>query len=170
VHVGQICVHIILKNFNLGLLSVCLLIIVFNIKAAKCLNILTGRLYISRDVLFEETIFPFQNKSTHQSESPSLGPNFPQPIHSRPIFLSFHLQIHYTRQVFLHHTLKFTQNVPSQLFPMLSSSPQPIKLPSSQQNPSQNTHPMLTRTELRTTSPNQKCSKMVILIIQLLML
>jgi hypothetical protein len=93
VHVGQICVHIILKNFNLGLLSVCLLIIVFNIKAAKCLNILTGRLYISRDVLFEETIFPFQNKSTHQSESPSLGPNFPQPIHSFPAPLQAHLPI-----------------------------------------------------------------------------
>jgi len=100
----------------------------------------------------------------------SLSPFTPFQLLARPIFLSFHLQIHYTRQVFLHHTLKFTQNVPSQLFPMLSSSPQPIKLPSSQQNPSQNTHPMLTRTELRTTSPNQKCSKMVILIIQLLML
>ena len=62
--VGQIFVPTIPTNSNLAQFHVCFLAIVSNIEAIKCFHVPTNRLYISRDVIFNESNFPF-----HQSES-----------------------------------------------------------------------------------------------------
>lgn len=52
-------------------------------KGYRCLHLESGRLYISRYVVFEETIFPFQTTSPSPQNPPSN--NFLlQPIHSFP--------------------------------------------------------------------------------------
>jgi hypothetical protein len=115
-------------------------------KGYKCLNLNTGRLYISRDVLFKEFIFPFQSTNTLQSGSTSSEPVLTQPIVSFPTPPPAH-----PHPNILHST-------PS---PILSSPPEssisPIPLsPSSKHsvppspllshpNPPPNSHPMLTR-------------------------
>lgn len=50
-------------------------------KGLKCLDIKTGRMYISRDVVFEEKEFPFSN----------LHPNAGAQLRKDVILLPFHL-------------------------------------------------------------------------------
>jgi hypothetical protein len=50
-------------------------------KSMKCLDIKTGRMYISRDVVFEEEEFPFSN----------LHPNDGAQLRKDVILLPFHL-------------------------------------------------------------------------------
>ena len=57
--VGQTCDHTISTNFNTTPLDVFFLGYTNKHKGFKCLNAFKGRIYISRDVIFDESIFPF---------------------------------------------------------------------------------------------------------------
>ena len=60
VPVGQTYVPTIIANSASGPNSVSSLAIVPNTRGVKCLDVATGRIYISRDVVFDETKFPFE--------------------------------------------------------------------------------------------------------------
>lgn len=53
-------------------------------KGYKCLDRSTGHIYISRDVIFDETIFPFAN----HNPQPSTGPSVPLPNIALPLVLA----------------------------------------------------------------------------------
>jgi hypothetical protein len=59
VRVGQIFVHIICTNLLSVPNGVLFSVAVTCIKGFKCLDIATGRIYVSRDVIFDEQVFPF---------------------------------------------------------------------------------------------------------------
>ena len=58
-HVGPISDLTIVTNLNFDLSSVPSLVIATFTKGYKCLDIQSGRVYISRDVIFDEEVFPF---------------------------------------------------------------------------------------------------------------
>jgi hypothetical protein len=62
-----------------------------NHKGYKCLDRQSGRVFISRDVVFDESVFPFKNNSTHCSSAPH---NSNQPT----VLPSFTPLSHYTEQ------------------------------------------------------------------------
>ena len=59
-HVGQTYGHIIRESFLSGQNSVFIGYSPQH-KGVKCLDVSTGRVYISRDVVFDETVFPFRD-------------------------------------------------------------------------------------------------------------
>jgi hypothetical protein len=58
VHVGQIFVLSTPTSFNSAPNNPCSLAIAIFIKGFKCLDVTEGRVYISHDVVFDETVFP----------------------------------------------------------------------------------------------------------------
>lgn len=74
--------HAIITNCNLGRLNVSLIIgYSSSHKGYKCLAS-NGRLYISKDVLFNESHFHFQHRQTNANSNP---PPMPSPSHSIPL-------------------------------------------------------------------------------------
>jgi len=84
--VSLYCVHTTITGSNIGLLSVFFLVTPLLTKAIKCLSS-EGRLYISKDVLFNEYWFPYSHwKPASQSSQAPLSPFVPAaiPIASPP--------------------------------------------------------------------------------------
>lgn len=59
VHAGPICVHIMIESFNSAPNNAFFLGYSNMHKGFKCIDVSTGRVYISRDVVFDEQVFPF---------------------------------------------------------------------------------------------------------------
>jgi hypothetical protein len=132
-------------------------------KGYKCLNIKSGRLYISRDVVFEESIFPFQSHSNSPSSICSTKPIITQPIISFPTPSLAETQSHPTPNV--------TSSSPQPISHVSSSPPQtaspldnssslipssslsPTNTSSSSPNLPQNHHPMITRAKNHISKP-----------------
>lgn len=89
-------------------------------KGYKCLDPSTNKVYISRHVVFHETIFPFAHQLTSSSISPTVSQNTPEDI-SLPL------------------AIIPTTQPPVPIIPESSSTPPPTSPPHS-------THPMTTRT------------------------
>jgi hypothetical protein len=149
-------------------------------KGYKCFHVSTGRLYISRDVIFQEKLFPFHessSKSTHGSPpcSPSiLGPPPPllQPMHTPALSNSTapQAQAHtpHDPDTNLHSQLPSAQtDLPSPQLTQTAENPSPssstsdtasplsIPQPDLAPNPSLSTHPMVTRSKNQISKPKQ---------------
>jgi hypothetical protein len=134
-------------------------------KGYKCFHISTSHLYISRDVLFEESIFPFLESSISSSatsptntsadlQNPlvqliSIEPCVPAPSQARELSPSSTEPILQTEPVLPTKPVLHIHEPPQ-----ISSPPQPVSasLPSSSANPIPSL-PMITRSQNNITKP-----------------
>ncbi|KAL7588942.1 uncharacterized protein LOC128127645 [Lactuca sativa] len=111
-------------------------------KGYKCLDNSTGRVYISRDVIFDESRFPFAaSTNSHTSPSSSEVVSFPQ---VEPEITNDHMKS-YDLSLLSNNSNAAVASPPGQGLPNLSGPPQPLSPP----NPSS---PVLSTTSSPTTT------------------